>query len=217
MIAKKITFAVALGISLVNANALAATLTAGEVAASPGQAGVALPLALSSEQGENVAGIQVDVSFNDSALLLETIEPGEAAVQAGKEVVFNALDEGTIRIIIAGFNQDAIPDGVVAYARFTVDEQAPDGAYPLTLEGLLMAGPFGDPIPSEGVSGRITVGETLAADLNEDFTVNALDVQLAINGALGLNIAPYEADVNDYGKTDAVDVQLVINAALGLI
>jgi len=53
----------------------------------------------------------------------------------------------------------------------------------------------------------------LPTDLNGDNDVNAVDVQLVINSALGLR-GP--ADVNNDGETNAVDVQLVINAALGL-
>jgi hypothetical protein len=54
-------------------------------------------------------------------------------------------------------------------------------------------------------------------DINGDGAVNAVDVQLVINAALGLSIAPFNADVNGDGTVNAVDVQLVINAALGLI
>jgi len=54
-----------------------------------------------------------------------------------------------------------------------------------------------------------------AEDLNEDGQVNAVDVQLVINGALGLS-DPLETDVNFDKVTNAIDVQLVINAALGL-
>jgi len=53
-------------------------------------------------------------------------------------------------------------------------------------------------------------------DINGDGAVNAVDVQLVINAALGLSIAPFNADVNGDGAVNAVDVQLVINAALGL-
>jgi uncharacterized protein (DUF1501 family) len=53
------------------------------------------------------------------------------------------------------------------------------------------------------------------ADVNVDGTVDAIDVQFVINGALGLN-PPVDTDVNDDGGTDAVDVQTVINSALGL-
>lgn len=58
-----------------------------------------------------------------------------------------------------------------------------------------------------------TLSAAGATDLNGDNAVNAVDVQLAINGALGVGPS---ADVNNDGQTNAVDVQLVINAALGL-
>jgi hypothetical protein len=56
----------------------------------------------------------------------------------------------------------------------------------------------------------------IATNVNRDAAVNAVDVQLVINAALGLDISPVNADVDKSGVTDAVDVQLVINAALDL-
>jgi predicted outer membrane repeat protein len=52
-------------------------------------------------------------------------------------------------------------------------------------------------------------------DVDADGVVNAVDVQMAINGALGL-ATPAPADVNGDGTANAIDVQQVINAALGL-
>ncbi len=52
-------------------------------------------------------------------------------------------------------------------------------------------------------------------DVNGDQAVNAVDVQLVINAALGLD-SPYNCDVDGSMSVNAVDVQLVINAALGL-
>ncbi len=54
-----------------------------------------------------------------------------------------------------------------------------------------------------------------AADVNGDGKVDILDVQLAINAALGvINLS--KADINGDGKVDILDVQLAINAALSL-
>ncbi len=53
------------------------------------------------------------------------------------------------------------------------------------------------------------------ADIDGDFRVDAMDVQLVINGALRLSV-PYDTDIDGDGRTDAMDVQLVINAALGI-
>jgi hypothetical protein len=54
-------------------------------------------------------------------------------------------------------------------------------------------------------------------DINRDTSVNAVDVQLVINGVLGISIGSFFADVDITGSVDAVDVQLVINGALGLL
>jgi hypothetical protein len=43
-----------------------------------------------------------------------------------------------------------------------------------------------------------------------------VDVQFVINKALGIAIGGRDADVNHDNQVNAVDVQLVINAALGL-
>jgi len=52
-------------------------------------------------------------------------------------------------------------------------------------------------------------------DVDRSGSVDATDVQLVINAALGLDVQ-YKCDVNDSGGVDATDIQLVINAALGL-
>ncbi|MBI4559762.1 MAG: hypothetical protein HY706_19400, partial [Candidatus Hydrogenedentes bacterium] len=57
---------------------------------------------------------------------------------------------------------------------------------------------------------------TYPADINGDGTVDAADVQLVTNAALGQPIEG-NADVNATCGVDAIDVQLVINAALGLV
>ena len=62
---------------------------------------------------------------------------------------------------------------------------------------------------------RRAVSDAMAADINADSTVNAVDVQLVINGALGIDTGE-QTDINGDGSITAVDVQLVINAALGI-
>jgi hypothetical protein len=54
-----------------------------------------------------------------------------------------------------------------------------------------------------------------AVDGNCDGVVNAIDIQIVINLALGLDL-PYSSDVNGDGKVNAVDIQAVINVALGI-
>jgi len=65
-----------------------------------------------------------------------------------------------------------------------------------------------------------TVGAVLDGnpmDLNGDNQVNALDIQMAINAALGLGGGSnLYGDVNGDGLVSAIDIQMVINGALGI-
>lgn len=55
----------------------------------------------------------------------------------------------------------------------------------------------------------------IPGDVNYSGKVDAVDVQLVINAALGMDV-PVDCDIDRDGRVDAVDVQLVINAALEL-
>jgi hypothetical protein len=70
------------------------------------------------------------------------------------------------------------------------------------LQSGLLPPPDPDPVPD--------------GDVNGDNAVDAVDVQLVINGVLGLDIGTVNADINGDGQVDAVDVQLVINIVLGV-
>ena len=54
--------------------------------------------------------------------------------------------------------------------------------------------------------------------MNGDGRVDAVDVQRAINQALGFPPLPGDpmADFNGDGSVNAIDIQLIINAALGI-
>ncbi len=56
----------------------------------------------------------------------------------------------------------------------------------------------------------------IPGDVNNDADVNAADVQLVINSALGVPVGQLDTDINRDGPVNAIDVQLVINAALGI-
>jgi hypothetical protein len=61
----------------------------------------------------------------------------------------------------------------------------------------------------------LMAGSYAPCDINQDNSVNAVDVQLVINGALGMDTG-YNCDVNVDTLTNAIDVQMVINSALGI-
>ncbi|NIA15982.1 MAG: hypothetical protein GWP08_18110 [Nitrospiraceae bacterium] len=134
-----------------------ATLTAGEVPAAPGSQGVALPVSLALDAGEDVASLQFDVLFDDVPLALPQVIIGSAAKNAEKELSFFALGPDTVRVVIAGLNQAAIPEGPVAHALFDVDATAPEELTVVTLGYVVLSDPFGSQVDSEVVSGGVDV------------------------------------------------------------
>ena len=58
----------------------------------------------------------------------------------------------------------------------------------------------------------VTVTE-VPCDVNNDTNINAVDVQLVINAALGIPVSG-DTDINGDGPTNAIDIQLLINAVL---
>jgi hypothetical protein len=62
----------------------------------------------------------------------------------------------------------------------------------------------------------VTPAVPVETDVDASGDTDAVDVQLVINAALGIEALP-SADIDNNGEVDAVDVQLVINGALGLL
>ncbi len=74
---------------------------------------------------------------------------------------------------------------------------------------VVTVGPPGDGDSSSGGAG----GGAKLVDVNVDGVINAIDIQLVINGVLGTGVVP-TADVNRDGVTNAIDVQMVVNGVL---
>lgn len=61
------------------------------------------------------------------------------------------------------------------------------------------------------------LGQTgLPGDVNLDGVINVLDVQSAVNMALGITESTPEADITDSGAVDVTDVQALTNTAIGV-
>jgi len=121
-----------------------------------------------------------------------------------------------------------IPNAEIQWRGRQVATTASDGTYAIDL---LPAGSYTITVNAPGflsmnrslqigsqlveASFSMTPQGSISADINGDGVVNAVDVQLVINAALGIP-SEHNADVNGDGVVNAVDVQLVINAALGI-
>ena len=155
---------------------------------------------------------------------------GALSLNAGEDSLFSAvLDSASGH---AYFGVDSAPGRVVT-VELTEGNSPPVRVGALTLGGgedRLMSAVM-DPVTgiayfgtASGNPGRVVAVAPGAGpidpgepgDIDGDGEVNAVDVQLVINAALGIDIGELDADINGDGQVNAVDVQLVINAALGI-
>ena len=103
--------------------ACAASMSFGEVFASPGQR-VTVPVMLNynASESENVCAAALDISLRD--VEDPKVEIGPAAESAGKRIVSNTLSNGIFRLGIFGLNQNVINGGVLANVSFRVSPAA---------------------------------------------------------------------------------------------
>ncbi len=156
----------ALSVIAVTASCFAATLTAGQNSAIPTQSAVSVPISLTSGTGEQVAAIQFDILFDYAILTLTDVAAGPATTSAGKDISFSTLEPGRGRAIIAGLNQNVISNGTIAITLFNVSRDAPGGDQSVSLSGVLLSDPNGVAVPSESVSGHISIAAIVPAGAN---------------------------------------------------
>jgi len=154
--------------------------------------GSVIVMSIGGEQGglQDRLIIEGDASFEDVAIKLE-FKYGYAPREGDTIPLIEVMGDGSV--MPASLEFLGLEEG------FDFDIEIPGDGSVIQMRAL-----------SDGIATSFR-----AEDLNEDGAVNAVDVQLVINGALGL-LDPLETDVNFDKVTNAVDVQLVINAALGL-
>ncbi len=194
----------------VSAPSNASALAVGNGTGATGQA-VEIPIQLTSTGSASPVGIQLDLSFDTSKLAFTSARIGPQSTTAGKSLSQNALPNGNERLLITGFNQNTISNGVVAYTTFTLGAQFTSGASLVTPLNCSATDGSGNLLATPCTAGTIRY---LSCDIGHFGTTNVADVQLIINEALG--VSPAADDLNGDGTVNVADVQIVINAALGL-
>lgn len=136
----------------------AATLRLGGAFAQPGQQQVAVALTLEPGAGEAVAALQCDVPLDSAVFTRVGVAAGPAAVAASKQVFLSEPRPGRWRIMVSGFNQQAIGPGVVATLLLDISPGAAERAYLLPPEGAVLSSPEGTLVPVVTYNGAVYVG-----------------------------------------------------------
>ncbi|NDJ14513.1 MAG: hypothetical protein EBY17_25510, partial [Acidobacteriia bacterium] len=172
---------------------------------------VEVGIQLTSSGTANPGGFQLDLSYDATKLAYVSARIGAQATAADKSVSVQTQQNGDVRLLGVGFNQNVIANGIVAYATFRLNALFTSGSTLVTPKNCTATDPSGFGLVSPCTAGTIRPN---TCDINTSGGVNVADVQLIINEALG--IIPATHDLNRDSRVNVADVQLVINAALGL-
>ena len=186
------------------------SLLVGDGSGSAGQI-VEVGIQLTSSGTANPGGFQLDLSYDATKLAYVSARTGAQATAADKSISVQTQQNGDVRLLGVGFNQNVIANGIVAYATFRLNAQFTSGSTLVTPKNCTATDPIGFGLVSPCTAGTIRPN---TCDINVSGGVNVADVQLIINEALG--IIPATHDLNRDSRVNVADVQLVINAALGL-
>jgi len=113
--------------------------------------------------GAVLTGIQFDFKY-DPAVFDVTVATGPAASDAGKTVQSAAVQAGQQRVLVVGFNQNGIADGVVAVLQVSL-KAAPEirKRYIIGIHELVGTNGQGESVDLSGHSGAVIVEATIAA------------------------------------------------------
>jgi hypothetical protein len=134
-----------------------ATLSSGSGSGMAGDTGISIPVSLNSNFGAQVSGLNFDLTYDNNRLDVISVTTGPAAAAANKGVSTGSIDNMPIKVIIAGLNQDVIPDGIVAYVNINVLPSANPGASSLALSNAAASDPGGAGVALSLSNGSFTV------------------------------------------------------------
>jgi PKD repeat protein len=132
----------------------AAEISVSNASGLPGET-VTVQVSLSGSGG-GICALATDIAFDTGRLSFAGAAAGAAASAAGKQVVAEEVQPGTLRLGVYGMNQTPIPDGVVAELTFAIGSLAA-GSVPLT-PACSAANCAGGPVQPSCFPGSVTVG-----------------------------------------------------------
>jgi len=166
-----------LGHNLFSTSVYSATLSVESKSAYAGSS-LTVNVSLSLGSNESVSALQFDVLYEIKACDVTGITAGNAVISAQKQLQYNKIAPGNIRVIIAGLNQNIIPSGSVAELSLQACASAPAGDVLLSLSNVILSSPTGTSVPTTTGSGTLTIQRTSyhSADQNHDWKISLAEL-----------------------------------------
>jgi uncharacterized protein (TIGR03437 family) len=107
-------------------------------------------------QGSQIAGVQFDITWDDTALDAGVVT-GDRPRIAGKNIYSTMLHPNSLRCLLAGYNQQVLADGELLRLFLFVHPSAAPGSYEVKFSNVLATDQFGQAIPLSGVTTHVNV------------------------------------------------------------
>jgi hypothetical protein len=134
----------------------AAELRIPNIALGPGQEAVAE--IRYAAQGSRVAALQLDLNYDAASLRISAVA-GPAATARGKVIASADVAPGRKRILLYGFNQSVLADGVVVSLSVSAPSGVP-GSYDLRLTDAIAVNEKGSVVPLATIDSSLTLLES---------------------------------------------------------
>jgi uncharacterized protein (TIGR03437 family) len=118
---------------------------------------MAIPVLLGSS-GASVSAIQFDISYDPAALSVSAAI-GDPAREQGKSLYTSDPDGHTKRLLIAGLNSHALPNGPLVVLEIAVQPGASEGTYPLRFSNAYASNGEGSAVNLMTADGSIEVSQ----------------------------------------------------------
>jgi len=202
-------------------------ISGGDVKGSRGQR-VTVPIDIEGNPG--LAGLQLEIKYDASALTLEQLGENEYGVTPGTalgSLMFDGLNDITaknnpFKVAWAGASNDP-SNGKILELTFIISESAEDKLYPITISYIPIntVDSNNNQIPAATKDGSVTVGTVLIGDVNGDGGITIYDAILIMQYVNGWDVPsffdPVAADVDGDGEITFIDAMLILQYINGKI
>lgn len=116
---------------------------------------VTLPLSLGLGPGEAVSAFQCDVVITGAPLSFVSATALPPIAAAGKTLSVNPISAVRWRLLVSGFNQNAIAPGELIALEVGLASEAGPGLYAVTLENAVLSSPSGGSVATTTTNGGV--------------------------------------------------------------
>ena len=159
----------------------------------------------------DLAGFQFDIKYNSSILNFVSASKGDSISDWS---IFSAtkVDDDEVRIVASYTGTPLTGSGVIAILTFNATSA---GETTLDINDGKLSDASVNPINASWMDGYVEVSACITGDVNQDGSVDVLDLTYLVNIILGTTSATPCSDVNGDGSVDVLDLTQLVNIILG--